>query len=172
MKHFKRIVCLIVIMISISVTYGSVLYKKENNVFALEEVSSSVETEQITGDDYKTYYVINKDDSVDSEQIKYDTIIEVFGDFDSYMNNDDITLEEIGEYREILFCRLRDAYSKSNRNMIELIENECGPVEVQFLDVYSPLCIIKMSDTQAYILSDSNLPVYIEPFINIAAELE
>lgn len=91
---------------------------------------------------------------------------------DAYMNNDDITLEEMGEYREILFCRLRDAYSKSNRNMIELIENECGPVEVQFLDVYSPLCIIKMSDTQAYILSDSNLPVYIEPFINIAAELE
>lgn len=113
------------------------------------------------------------DESIDAEQIKLDTITEVFGNFDEYMNGNP-TNEEMKEYKHLLHDRFQEMYTESNTRMLKLIEDTCGSFEVQFFGTSGPLCIIKMNNTQIGLLADSQIPVYYEEIgeMNITAELE
>lgn len=88
------------------------------------------------------------------------------------MNGDGVTLEEWNEFRALWHSRLREIYTESNTRMVKTIEEVCGSFETVYLGETSPMCIAKMSDQQIQALSESDIPVYYEEFINVPAQNE
>ena len=160
-------------------SYYDAMVIRNKNIADFMETTEDIEarTDYIKGgteseEGIKKYYLWMDDGSIDVEQLKYDMIIEYFGDFETYMNGDGVTFEEADEFHALWLGRLRETYTESNTRMIKSIEEACGFFEIVFFDTYSPMCIVKMSDKQIQSLSESDIPVYYEEFIDLPLQIE